>query len=176
MREQSGSGTTGASGYHIAANTVANDDAINNMEATLNNELGHIHAAHNAKHQATFASIAELRAVVAAAQQQFSLLAVAPTPPHTTFPLDGPKHGPPTPGAAVRPPFPPCLTTMQQQIPQWTSFIPPRGRLRPNDHHPAWSSPARHSPGTSDYGLIRQASAQPQQILQQPQLLLLMWL
>jgi hypothetical protein len=85
-REQSGSGTTGAAGYHMAANTIATNDAINNMEATLNNELGHIHAAHNAQHQATVASIAELKALVTAAQQQFALLAAAPPPPPSAFP------------------------------------------------------------------------------------------
>jgi hypothetical protein len=77
-REQSGTGTTGANGYHVAANAIANDDALYNIETTLNHELANLHVANNAHHQTTLGSIAELRTALAAAQQQLALLAVAP--------------------------------------------------------------------------------------------------
>ena len=78
-REQSGTGTTGANGYNFAANAIANDDALQNIEATLNQELTNLHLANNANHQSTLGSIAELRTALATAQQQLALLAVAPT-------------------------------------------------------------------------------------------------
>jgi hypothetical protein len=71
VREQSGTGSTGANGYHTAANSIAHDDAINNMESTLAHELTSIHTANNANHQSAMAMIAAL-------QQQLALLAVAP--------------------------------------------------------------------------------------------------
>lgn len=77
-REQSGTGTTGANGYHVAANAIANDDALYNIETTLNHELANLHVANNAHHQTTLGSIAELRTALAAAQQQLALLAIAP--------------------------------------------------------------------------------------------------
>ena len=71
VREQSGTGSTGANGYHTAANTIAQDDAINNIESTLSHELTQMHTANNANHQSALAMIAAL-------QQQLALLAVAP--------------------------------------------------------------------------------------------------
>ena len=71
VREQSGTGSTGANGYHTAANSIAHDDAINNMESTLAHELTSIHTANNTNHQSAMAMIAAL-------QQQLALLAVAP--------------------------------------------------------------------------------------------------
>jgi hypothetical protein len=71
VREQSGTGSTGANGYHTAANTIAHDDAINNIESTLSHELTSMHTANNANHQSALAMIAAL-------QQQLALLAVAP--------------------------------------------------------------------------------------------------
>jgi len=71
VREQSGTGTTGANGYHMAANTMAQDDAINNIESTLSHELTTMHTANNANHQSALAMISAL-------QQQLALLAVAP--------------------------------------------------------------------------------------------------
>jgi hypothetical protein len=78
-REQSGTGTTGANGYHVAANAITNDDAHYNIETTLNHELSNLHVANNANHQSTLGSIAKLCTALAAAQQQLALLAVAPT-------------------------------------------------------------------------------------------------
>jgi len=69
--EQSGTGSTGANGYHTAANTIAQDDAINNIESTLSHELTQMHTANNANHQSALAMIAAL-------QQQLALLTVAP--------------------------------------------------------------------------------------------------
>ena len=71
VREQSGTGTTGANGYHMAANTITHDDAINNIESTLSHELTTMHTANNANHQSALAMINAL-------QQQLALLAVAP--------------------------------------------------------------------------------------------------
>ncbi len=72
---------TGANGYHVAANAIANDDALHNIETTLNNKLSNLHVANNAHHQTTLGSIAKLRTALAAAQQQLALLAVAPPQP-----------------------------------------------------------------------------------------------
>ena len=77
-REQSGTGTTGANRYHVAANAIANVDALYNIETTLNHELSNLHVANNANHQSTLGSIAKLRTALAAAQKQLALLAVAP--------------------------------------------------------------------------------------------------
>jgi hypothetical protein len=71
VREQSGTGTTGANGYHMAANSITHDDAINNIESTLSHELTTMHTANNANHQSALAMINAL-------QQQLALLAVAP--------------------------------------------------------------------------------------------------
>ncbi len=71
VREQSGTGSTGANGYHTAANTIAHDDAINNIESTLSHKLTSMHTANNTNHQSALAMIAAL-------QQQLALLAVAP--------------------------------------------------------------------------------------------------
>lgn len=78
VREQSGTGSTTTAGYHVAANAIANEDAINNIETSLNQELTNLHVANNAHHQTALASIADLRAALTAAQQQIALLAVAP--------------------------------------------------------------------------------------------------
>jgi hypothetical protein len=81
VREQSGTGTTGINGYHSAANVIANDDALNNIESTLNHELSNLQVANNAHHQSAIAGMAELRAAITAAQQQIALLTVqVPTP------------------------------------------------------------------------------------------------
>ena len=71
VREQSGTGSTGANGYHVAANTIAHDDAITNIETTLLQELTSMHTANNANHQSALAMIAAL-------QQQLANLAVVP--------------------------------------------------------------------------------------------------
>ncbi len=71
VREQSGTGSTGANGYHTAANSIAHDAAINNIESTLSHELTSMHTANNANHQSALAMITAL-------QQQLALLAVAP--------------------------------------------------------------------------------------------------
>ena len=89
---QSGTGSTGANGYHTAANAIANDDALTNIESTLNNELSNLHVANNANHQTALASIAELRTAITAAQQQIGLLAITP------------GNVPPAPTAGVPPP------------------------------------------------------------------------
>ena len=78
VREQSGTGTTGNNGYHGASNLTADDDALNNIETTLNSELANLHTANNAHHQTALAGIAELRTAITAAQQQLALLAVQP--------------------------------------------------------------------------------------------------
>ena len=78
-REQSGTGTTGANGYHVAANTIQTDDALQNIESTLNHELANLHAANNANHQLMLGNIAELRTALATAQQQLALLTITPT-------------------------------------------------------------------------------------------------
>lgn len=93
-REQSGTGSTAANGYHTAANTIANDDALNNIETTLTHELTNMHTANNAHHQSALASIAELRAAITAAQQQIALLAVTPA-------------AAPTAATSIPPPTPP---------------------------------------------------------------------
>ena len=94
-REQSGTGSTAANGYHSAANIIANDDALNNIESTLSHELTNMHVANNAHHQSALASIAELRTAITAAQQQIALLAITPAaaaiapafyPPPAPFP------------------------------------------------------------------------------------------
>ncbi len=77
-REQSGTGTMTTAGYHVANNAIANDDALNNIESTLNHELANLHVANNAHHQSTLTSIADLRTALTAAQQQLALLAVTP--------------------------------------------------------------------------------------------------
>ena len=66
--EQSGTGTTAANGYHTAANAIANNDALNNIETTLNHELANLHVANNANHQSALASIAELRVAITTTQ------------------------------------------------------------------------------------------------------------
>ncbi len=77
-REQSGMGTTGNNGYHAAANTIAHDDTMANIETALTHELTNLHVANNAQHQSTLASIADLRTALTAAQQQLVLLAALP--------------------------------------------------------------------------------------------------
>ncbi len=71
IREQSGTGSTVANGYHTAANSIAHNAAINNIESTLSLELTSMHTANNANHQLALAMITAL-------QQQLVLLAVAP--------------------------------------------------------------------------------------------------
>lgn len=66
-------------GYQVAANTITNDDTLNNIESTLNHELTSLHVANNANHQSALASIVELRTAITAAQQQIALLTVAPS-------------------------------------------------------------------------------------------------
>lgn len=85
-REQSGTGTTGNNGYHMAANAIAHDDTMANIETALTHELSNMHVANNAQHQSTLASIAELRTALATAQQQLALLATTPAVP-TPIPL-----------------------------------------------------------------------------------------
>jgi hypothetical protein len=77
--EQSGTGTTGANGYHVAANAIKTDDALQNIKSTLNHELANLQAANNANHQSMLGNIAELRTALATAQQQLALLAITPT-------------------------------------------------------------------------------------------------
>ena len=86
-RITSGTGTTATTGYHGAANAVDNDDALNNIESTLNHELSNLQLANNAHHQSTAASIAALRAELATTQQQLPMLSLAPgaVPPPTTY-------------------------------------------------------------------------------------------
>ncbi len=83
----SGTGTTATNGYHGAANTIDNDDALNNIETTLNHELSNLQSANNAHHQSTAASVAALRADLAAMQQQLAMLSTAPAavPPPATY-------------------------------------------------------------------------------------------
>lgn len=100
-REQSGTGTTGNNGYHIAANAIAHDDTMANLETTLAHELSNLHVANNAQHQSTLASIAELRNALAAAQQQLALLATA-TPP-AVVPVH--SHAAPPPAPANQTPW-----------------------------------------------------------------------
>ena len=87
VREQSGTGSTEANGYHTAANSIAHDDAINNMESTLAQELTSMQTANNANHQSALAMIAAL-------QQQLALLTVTPRATATpTVPL-APMYAP----------------------------------------------------------------------------------
>ena len=86
VREQSGTGTTSINGYHSAANVITNDDALNNIESTLNQELSNLQLANNAHHQSALAGMAELRAAITAAQQQIALLTVQVPPPAPTSP------------------------------------------------------------------------------------------
>jgi len=85
VREQSGTGTTGNNGYHGAANLTADDDALYNIESTLNSELANLHVANNAHHQTALAGIAELRTAITAAQQQLALMATQPPPAPPTY-------------------------------------------------------------------------------------------
>ena len=79
VREQSGTGTTGNTWYHGAANLTANDNMLNNIESTLNSELANLHTANNAHHQTALVGIAELRTAITATQQQeLALLAMQP--------------------------------------------------------------------------------------------------
>lgn len=89
VQEQSGTESTGANGYHNAANAIINDDTLNNIESTLNNELSNLNTTNNAKHQTVLASTMELCTAIAAAQQQITLLVVMPgnVPPATAAEL-----------------------------------------------------------------------------------------
>ena len=69
-----------------AANVITNDDALNNIESTLNQELSNLQLANNAHHQSALAGMAELRAAITAAQQQIALLTVQVPPPAPTSP------------------------------------------------------------------------------------------
>ena len=91
VREQSGTGTMATNGYHGAANAIANDDALTNIESTLNHELSNLQVANNAHHQSALAGIAEIRTALATAQQQIALLTVqaptiAPPAPPSNYP------------------------------------------------------------------------------------------
>jgi hypothetical protein len=85
-RLTSGTGTMATNGYHGAANAIDADDTLNNIETTLNHELSNLQSANNAHHQSTAASVAALRADLAAMQQQLAMLstATAAVPPPTT--------------------------------------------------------------------------------------------
>jgi hypothetical protein len=87
VREQSGTGSTGANGYHTAANSIAHDDAINNMESTLAHELTSMQTANNANHQSALAMIAAL-------QQQLALLTVTPGATATPTAPPAPMYAP----------------------------------------------------------------------------------
>ena len=99
-RLTSGTGTTATNGYHGAANAIDADDTLNNIETTLNHELSNLQLANNAHHQSTAASVAALRADLAAIQQQLAMLSTAPAavPPPATYAA-----------AAAPPPAPTCI-------------------------------------------------------------------
>ena len=78
VREQSGTGTMATAGYHTAANAVEHDDALANIEATLSAELGALQLANNTQQQSNITAMADLRAALAATQQQLANLAAAP--------------------------------------------------------------------------------------------------
>lgn len=96
-RITSGTGTTATNGYHGAANAIDNDDALNNIETTLNHELTNLQVANNAHHQSTAATVAALRADMTALQQQLAMLSTAPAaipPPATYTAAMAPPPGP----------------------------------------------------------------------------------
>jgi hypothetical protein len=95
VREQSGTGTMAASGYHTAANAIENDDMFANIEATLSAELGALQLANSTIQQANLTAMADLRTALATTQQQLANLAHAPPQlpapsPHQPVPLAQP--------------------------------------------------------------------------------------
>ena len=128
-REQSGTGTTGANGYHMAANVVATDDALSNIENTFTTELTTLQLANNAQHQTTLASIADLRAALTTAQQQLALLTVTPpTPAPTYIPTPPPYALPPYAPAPPPPAYAP--TTPYHALPNTNQRRRGNGRYR----------------------------------------------
>ena len=75
----SGTTTTGHVGYHSASNVIENDDALNNIEETLNHELSNLHSANNANHQSTQQLFSTLTQQLAAITQQLAIMAPANT-------------------------------------------------------------------------------------------------
>jgi hypothetical protein len=78
-------GTTGNNGYHIAANAIAHDETMANIETTLTHKLTNLHVANNAQHQFTLASIAKLCTALMGAQQQLALLILGAVPWFISF-------------------------------------------------------------------------------------------
>lgn len=78
VREQSGTGTMAMAGYHSAANTIDHDDVYTNIEATISAELAALQLANNMQQSANSTAMAELRAALAATQQQLANFTAAP--------------------------------------------------------------------------------------------------
>ena len=78
VREQSGTGTMAMAGYYSAANTIDHDDVYTNIEATISAELAALQLANNMQQSANSTAMAELRAALAATQQQLANLTTAP--------------------------------------------------------------------------------------------------
>lgn len=163
VREQSGTGTTTTAGYHSLSNVIGHDDALTNIESTLSAELEAIHLANNVQQQSNTTALADLRAALAATQQQLANYANAPRatpqfqlPPAPPMPpAVTPMSIPPTLPPAYAP-LPPAYTPMQptyapaaqryrgQRSRVRTQYQPPGTRTPTYAPHPL---PQSHIPG-----------------------------
>ena len=73
----SGTSTTGQHGF--ASNTIDTDDALNNIELSLNHELSNLQVANNANHQSMQQMMSAFTQQLATVTQQLALLLTAPT-------------------------------------------------------------------------------------------------
>lgn len=118
-----------ASGYHTAANTIEHDDMFANIEATLSAELGALQLANSTQQQSNLTAMADLRAALAATQQQLANLASAP--PHL------PTPSPHQPGHLAQPPLQMPVTYPPIQAPAAYPSVYMPQHARPSQHNGA---------------------------------------
>ena len=143
VREQSGTGTTTTAGYHSLANVIERDDAFTNIESTISAELESLQLANNTQQQSTATALAELRAALAATQQQLANYANATQQQLANY--------------ANAPPTPPTPTTLHSPAAYYTPNVQrqrsQRNRIRtqyqpPGSRAPTYAPPPMPFPPT----------------------------